>query len=153
MEQRAVFLRRLAAMAGMAWLGGLALGSHAGDGTIHFTGAIVAAPYQVALVPPQQQRHPQQQPQRMKVASTGGRQAEVVFVRETVDRPSARMKVEMAHTQAVSARFMDGRGRTQAIDPAQWHAIGQQGGTLSLLAWAQPQAGGPSAALVTVAFD
>ena len=151
MKQRAVSLRRLAAMAGIAWLGGLALGSHAGDGTIHFTGAIVAAPYQVALVQPQQ--HQRQQPQRMKATSTGERQAELAFSRETVDRPSARMKVEMARTQAVSARFVDSRGRTQAIDPAQWHAIGQQGGTLSLLALAQPQAGGPSAALVTLAYD
>ena len=147
MERRAVSLRRFAAMAGIAWLGGLALGSHAGDGTIHFTGAIVAAPYEVALVPPQQQ------PQRMKATSTGERQAELAFSRETVDRPSARMKVEMARTQAVSARFGDSQGRTQAIDPAQWHAIGQQGGTLSLLALAQPQAGGPSAALVTLAYD
>ncbi|QFZ81846.1 hypothetical protein GFK26_03185 [Variovorax paradoxus] len=70
-----------------------------------------------------------------------------------MDRPSARVKVDAAPTQAVSARFMDGQGRAQAIDATQWHAIGQQGGTLTLLASAAPLAGGPSAALVTVAYD
>ncbi len=148
MKRHAVSLRRLAAMACLPWLGGLALGSHAGDGTIHFVGAIVAAPYQIAAVSQQQ---PPQQP-RMKVTSLRGRQAELVFSREAVDRPSARVKIDTAATQAVSARFMDSQGRAQAVDPAQWHAIGQYGGTLSLLA-AAPLAGGPAAALVTVAYD
>ncbi len=149
MKRRAVSLRRLAAMACIPWLGGLALGSHAGDGVIHFVGAIVAAPYQIAAVSQQQP----QQPQRMKVASMRGRQAELIFSRETVDRPSARLKIDTAATQPVSARFMDSQGRAQAIDPAQWHAIGRHGGTLSLLAPAAPLADGPSAALVTVAYD
>ncbi|PIF76449.1 hypothetical protein CLU95_3616 [Variovorax sp. 54] len=131
-------------MACFPLIGGLALGSHAGDGVIHFVGAIVAAPYEIAPAPP---------PARMKVASARGRQAELVFVREAVDRPSARVKVETVHTQAVSARFMDSQGRARAIDPAQWHVIGQHGGTLSLRTSAAPPAGGPSAALVTVAYD
>ncbi|WPG38349.1 hypothetical protein [Variovorax sp. EBFNA2] len=70
-----------------------------------------------------------------------------------MDRPSARVTVDAAPTQAVSARFMDGQGRAQAIDATQWHAIGQHGGTLTLLASAAPATGGASAALVTVAYD
>ena len=150
MKPHAVSLRRrLAAMACLPWLGGLTFGSHAGDGTIHFVGAIVAAPYRIAAV--LQQQAPQ--PLRMKVTSMRGRQAELVFPREAVDRPSARVKIDTAATQAVSAHFMNSQGQAQAIDPAQWHPIGQHGGTLSLLASAAPLDGGPSAALVTVAYD
>lgn len=139
-------------MACIPWLGVLAFGSHAGDGTLHFVGAIVAAPYRIAQESRQQQQA-QHQPLRLKVASMRGRQAELVFSREVVDRPSAQVRVDTPPAQAVSVRFVDSQGRTRAIDPAHWHAIGQHGGTLSLLASAAPVTGDPSAALVTVAYD
>jgi hypothetical protein len=48
---------------------------------------------------------------------------------------------------------MDDQERTQTGESAQWHAISQHRGTLSLLACATPLADGLLAAFVTAAYD
>lgn len=116
---------------------------HAADGTIHFMGAIVAGPYELthqAAAPP-----------------TGvirrGPHGEVVFERQWVDRPSARVRVSPLGAHAFDLGFTDSRGRKQSVEALGELAVGRDGGRLSLARRASPQASEPAAVLLTVAYD
>ncbi|SFM63601.1 hypothetical protein [Variovorax sp. OV329] len=112
----------------------------AADGTIHFVGAIVAEPYEIthAAAPPAIGRiH----------AGTG---SDVVFERQWIDRPSARVSIQSLGAQPLAMAFTDSGGRRRGVAPLGEFAVGRDGGSLSL---APMRAPGPAAALLTVAYD
>ncbi len=112
--------------------------AHAADGTIHFTGAIVGAPYEMRVdAMPATFVH--------RVAASRG--TEIRFLRQRIDPPSASVRVDAIGTQPLEIAFVDAQGRTTALAPRHERSIGQEGGVLSVAA---PTA---AAALVTVRYD
>lgn len=111
------------------------------SGLIHFTGEIVAAPYEITS------------PARSSAGDTGhwrhGAAGQLVFEQRSVDRPSACIRVRPVLEEAIDLAFVDRQGRRQVMQPGQAHCIGRDGGTLSV---ASPTADGRRAALVTVAY-
>lgn len=109
------------------------------DGVIHFTGEIVAAPYEIALAD-------RRNAQAAKVAAKGG---EVVFGRQYADRPSAQIQVDALGKQTLDMEFKDANGRHHAMRGAQARSIGRDGGTLSV----RPCAAARCLAMLTVQYD
>ena len=122
--------------------------AHAADGTIHFTGEIVAAPYSISSAP----ATPATMAARIGKA---GPASEVIFQRQYIDRPSASVRVDALGGQPLELAFTDARGQRHALAPKDARDIGQDGGTLSI----RPKGGttdGTSrvtAALVTVTYN
>jgi len=121
--------------------GVLATKAEAADGTIQFTGAIVASPYETshALVA-------MAQAARVRTAALG----QLVFERQTIDRPSASVQVQAPQGQAPQISFVDSNARVSTLAIGETKAIGRDGGTLSM----RPQAAGQSSlAMVIVSYD
>ncbi|MCR6481031.1 hypothetical protein NU688_33075 [Variovorax sp. ZS18.2.2] len=123
--------------------------ARAADGTIHFIGAIVAAPYEMrlaahALAPA---------PAVTQRTSGSDLVAEVVFLRQQVDRPSGTVRVDGHGALPLKTSFTDAQGVRHDFGPATSQALGQDGGTLSIAAQSRPSAGRGAAALVTVSYN
>ncbi|MDH6169059.1 hypothetical protein M2282_004223 [Variovorax boronicumulans] len=123
--------------------------AHAADGTIHFTGEIVAAPYEMRIAA----RVPAPAPTVAHGTRGGGPVAELSFLRQYVDRPSASVRVDGLGALPLRTMFTDARGRRHHVDSAQAQAIGLDGGTLSIAAQQRPSAGRVAAAMVTVSYN
>jgi hypothetical protein len=123
--------------------------ARAADGTIHFTGEIVAAPYEMRLAT----HAPVPAPTVAHRASGTGPVAELSFLRQRVDRPSASLRVDALGALPLRTVFTDAQGGQHPFDPATAQAIGLDGGTLSMAAQGQPPAGRVAAAMVTVSYD
>lgn len=121
-----------------AWADGMAPNS----GLVHFTGEIVADPYQVTSPAPPSAAD--------IVRSRPGAPGQLMFERRSTERPSACIGVQAVRDEAVDLAFVDARGRPQAMQAGRLHCIGQDGGMLSV---APRAAGARLAALVTVAYD
>lgn len=118
----------------------------AADGVIHFVGAIVAAPYEIT-------RPEASRPTPDTIIR--GTQGEVVFGRQWVDRPSARLAIRPAGAQAIDLVFVDSIGRRRTADATGSLAIDRDGGRLSV-ARPPPASGtasGTATALLTVTYD
>lgn len=120
---------------------GVATSAHAADGVIHFVGAIVAAQYELRST------------SKPLETTKSGHQTHFTFVRQHIDRPSASVRVETPDQRALSTRFADSHGHTRHIDRKNWHAIGQDGGTLSLEVAPAPEPRAPLIALVSISYD
>jgi len=129
-------LRNLAPRAALA-LCLLPLAASAADGTIHFTGAIVGAPYEMRV-----DARPGTLVHRVTSHAT-----EIRFLRQEIDAPSASVRVDALGEQPLAIAFIDALGRTTPLAPRSERSIGQDGGVLSMAA----QSGG--IALVTVRYD
>lgn len=118
---------------------------HAADGTIHFTGEIVAAPYSISS--PQASM-----PATMatRIGKAGATTSDVIFQRQYIDRPSASVRVDALGGQPLQLAFIDAQGRRHTFDSKDARAVGQDGGTLSI----RRQGGttGDSASRVTAAL-
>ncbi|SFO33810.1 hypothetical protein SAMN05443579_102487 [Variovorax sp. PDC80] len=115
----------------------LPLAATAADGTIHFTGAIVGAPYEMRV---------DARPGAL-VHRVTGRTMEIRFLRQEIDPPSASVRVDTLGEQPLAIAFIDARGRTTQLAPSSERSIGQDGGVLSMAAQAA------AVALVTVRYD
>jgi len=93
--------------------------AHAADGTIHFTGEIVAAPYEMRLAA----HAPTPAPTVAHRARGNGPVAELSFLRQYVDRPSASVRVDGLGALPLHTVFTDAQGRKHRVDPAQAQAI------------------------------
>ena len=109
------------------------------DGVIHFTGEIVAEPYGIAM--------PSARAANAMAADKAG---DVVFERQNVDRPSASVSVEALGGRTLDMTFMTSQGKREAVSASRFHAIGQDGGTLSIRAHATQVR---TAALMTLRYD
>lgn len=116
----------------------LPLAAQAADGTIHFTGAIVGAPYEMRV---------DARPATLAHRVTANGTTEIRFLRQEIDRPSASVRVDALGAQPLAIAFVDAQGRTTALAQRSERAIGQDGGVLSLAAQAA------ATALVTVRYD
>lgn len=123
--------------------------AHAADGTIYFTGEIVAAPYAISAA---STTTPLTMSTRTGKAGTA---SEVIFQRQYIDRPSASVRVDALGGQALELAFTDARGRRHAFDPKDARSIGQDGGTLSIRRQdgTTDNASRVTAALVTVIYN
>lgn len=130
-----------------------AAGVHAADGTIHFTGEIVGAPYEISS-----KAAPAPAPVVAAARSkTGSPASQVIFQRQYIDRPSASVRVDALAGRPLELSFIDARGRERAFNAKDSRAIGQDGGTLSIR---HPDPGSKTAAttrataaLVTVSYN
>ena len=125
-------------------LGGACLapgGAQAADGTIHFVGEIVAAPYELHAAPAER---------RVRTAAST---TDLIFLRQWVDRPSATVRVDGLGAQPLAVSFTDARERRHAVDAKSGQAIGQDGGTLSIRPAGALPAGKMAGALVTVSYN
>ncbi|HEX7866722.1 MAG TPA: hypothetical protein VF555_17330 [Variovorax sp.] len=118
-------------------------GVHAADGTIHFTGEIVAAPYSISSTP----TTPATMATRIRKA---GSTSDVIFQRQYIDRPSASVRVDALGGLPLELAFTDARGQRHAFDSKDARAVGQDGGTLSIRR--QGSSTGDSASRVTAAL-
>ena len=116
----------------------------AADGVIHFVGAIVAAPYEIT-------RPAASTPTPDTVFC--GTQGEVVFGRQWVDRPSARLAIRAAGAQAIDLVFIDSVGRRRTVDATGSLAVDRDGGRLSVARPARAAGTGTALALLTVTYD
>lgn len=113
----------------------------AADGTIHFVGAIVAAPYAFSVLAPPAGTG------RLKTDS----RSEVVFERQWIDRPSARVAVLGLDGHPIDLAFTDSRGQLRPVSLSEDLIVGRDGGSLSL---GRPAPGRSNAsALLTVTYD
>ncbi|MGJ7524174.1 hypothetical protein [Variovorax sp. GB1P17] len=135
---------RVFATLGFLSMGAASLGANAADGTIHFTGEIVAAPYEMKVVA---------RPSAVTHRVVAGHTTEVVFLRQWVDRPSARVRVDALGGLSVATAFTDTKGRQNAFDPAGEQHVGLDGGTLSIKPQGKPAAGRVASAMVTVSYN
>jgi hypothetical protein len=123
--------------------------ARAADGTIHFTGEIIAAPYEMRLAA----HAPVPAPTVAHRTSGTGPVAELSFLRQRVDRPSGNVRVDALGALPLNTVFTDAQGRRHAFDPTKAQAIGLDGGTLSIAAQGNPPAGRVAAAVVTVSYN
>jgi hypothetical protein len=115
---------RVLATLGFLLMGAASLGANAADGTIHFTGEIVGAPYEMRVV-----AKAPAVTHRVVAANT----TEVVFLRQWVDRPSARVRVDALGGLPLATAFTDVKGQRSTFDPGgrtargprRWHAVDQ----------------------------
>ncbi|SCX66807.1 type 1 fimbrial protein [Variovorax sp. EL159] len=135
---------RVFATLGFLFMGAASLGANAADGTIHFTGEIVAAPYEMRVV-----AKAPAVTHRVVAAST----TEVVFLRQWVDRPSARVRVDALGGLPLATAFTDAKGHRNTFDPAGEQHVGLDGGTLSIKPQGLPPAGRMAGAMVTVSYN
>lgn len=126
------FLLAAAAVAAMS-------AAHAADGTIYFTGEIVAAPYTVSAAPATMGTR----------TGKAGTASELIFQRQYIDRPSANVRIDTRGGQPLELAFVDAQGQHHTLNPKSAHAIGQDGGTLSI----RDAAMRTTAALVTVSYN
>lgn len=119
-------------------------GAQAADGTIHFQGEIVAAPYELRAAPAADHR--------VRTAGPASAATEVIFLRQQVDRPSATVRVDALGAQPLAVTFTDARARRHVVDAANGQAIGQDGGTLSIRP-AGAATTGMALAMVTVDYN
>jgi hypothetical protein len=124
---------------------------HAADGTLHFTGEIVAAPYEMRLAA--HAPAPAPAPTVAHRASGTGPVAELSFLRQRVDRPSGNVRVDALGALPLRTVFTDAQGRQHPFDSAKVQAIGLDGGTLSIAAQGKPPTGRVAAAMVTVSYN
>lgn len=141
--------RVLAALALLSTTCMAPVGAHATDGTIHFIGEIVAAPYETRLAAPM----PAVAPAVAHRSGGSGPVTELFFVRQHVDRPSGTVRVESMGALPLRTVFTDARGRLHRFEATQAQAIGLDGGTLSIAAQRMPPAGRVAAAVVTVSYN
>lgn len=123
--------------------------ARAADGTIHFTGEIVAAPYEMRLAA----HAPAPAPTVAHRMSGSGPVAELSFVQQRVDRPSGTVRIDGLGALPLRTVFTDAQGRQHPFDPSQARAIGLDGGKLSIAAQQQPPTGRVAAAMVTVSYN
>ncbi|QNK67386.1 hypothetical protein [Variovorax sp. PAMC26660] len=135
---------RVFATLGFLSMGAASLGANAADGTIHFTGEIVAAPYEMQVVA---------KAPAVTHRVVAGNTTEVVFLRQWVDRPSARVRVDALGGMSVATAFTDAKGRQNAFDPAGGQHVGLDGGTLSIKPQGKPPAGRVASAMLTVSYN
>ncbi len=136
MSHHASTLRNLARPAMLA-LCLLPPATQAADGTIHFTGAIVGAPYEMRVAA---------RPTAFVHRVTGDA-TEIHFLRQRIDAPSASVRVDALGAQPLAIAFVDAQGRTTPLAQRREWSIGQEGGVLSVAAQAA------AIALVTVRYD
>lgn len=135
---------RVFATLGFLSTGAASLGANAADGTIHFTGEIVGAPYEMQVVASTSST-------THRVAS--GHTTAVVFVRQWQDRPSARVHVHALGGMPLATTFTDAKGRQSAFHPTGAQPVGLDGGTLSIKLLGKPPAGQMAGAMVTVSYN
>jgi len=123
--------------------------ARAADGTIHFTGEIVAAPYEMRLAA----HAPAPAPTAAHRTSGSGPVAELSFVQQRVDRPSGTVRIDGLGALPLRTVFTDAQGRQHPLDPSQAREIGLDGGKLSIAALRQPPTGRVAAAMVTVSYN
>ena len=123
--------------------------AHAADGTIHFTGEIVAAPYEMRLAA----HAPAPAPTVAHRKSGLGPVAELSFVQQRVDRPSGTVRIDALGALPLRTVYTDAQGRQHSFDPSQAQALGLDGGKLSIAALRQPPTGRVAAAMVTVSYN
>ena len=123
--------------------------ARAADGTIHFTGEIVAAPYEMHL----DAHAPAPAPTVTHRISGAGPIAKLSFLRQRVDRPSASVRVDGLGALPLHTTFTDAQGRKRHFDQAQVQPIGLDGGTLSIAAQGKPPTGRVAAVMVTVSYN
>ena len=125
--------------------------AHAADGTIHFTGEIVAAPYEMRLAT----AHAPAPARTVVHRANGvaGPVTELSFIRQRVDRPSGNVRVDGLGALPLSTVFTDAQGRKHQVDATGAQAIGLDGGTLSIAAQGKPAVGRVAAAMVTVSYN
>ncbi|MET3496686.1 hypothetical protein [Variovorax boronicumulans] len=122
----------------------------AADGTIHFTGEIVASPYEIRSAAVQA---PALRTTAARRVDGTGPAVEISFLRQDVDRPSGSVSVDALGALPLRTVFTDARGRRHVIDTSKAQAIGQDGGVLSIAAQHKPPAGRVAAAMVTVSYN
>lgn len=122
--------------------------AHAADGTIYFTGSIVAAPYDLFFLDAPNSTVASTV---RGLASAAGPAAGIAFIRQRTDRPSGTVRVDAVGNQVLKTAFTDASGLSHAVPP-DGGAIGLDGGTLSVTAQ-QPSGAGRTAALVTVSYN
>ena len=123
--------------------------ARAADGTIHFTGEIVAAPYEMRLAA----HAPAPAPTVANRKSGLGPVAELSFVQQHVDRPSGTVRIDALGALPLRTVYTDAQGRQHPFDPSQAQALGLDAGKLSIAALRKPPTGRVAAAMVTVSYN
>ena len=116
----------------------------AAEGTIYLGGATVPSPSELT-----RPAGPASLPAR-----AGSRaDAEVVFERQWIDRPSASMTIQPVGTHPPDFVYVDNLGRRRHVEGSSTIAIGRDGGRLSLAQLPSAGRDRPAAALLTVRYD
>ncbi len=116
--------------------------SHAADGTIRFSGMIVAPPYEIHAIPAALPSRPGAQ----------GGNADIEFLSQPTNRPSASVRVDGLGNQPLTVRHTDARGHVTKMASASTYHLGRQGGTLSVASSGNAP-GSTMGAIVTVTYD
>jgi|GEM_PF-1865242 len=120
-------------------------------GVIHFTGALVASPFDVSVGHAGGSRTSTAAETHM--TDTAGRTTYVTFLPDPHNPPNAELSLSTASgagaAKAVTATFTDGRGRLLRPDAAGKYYVGALGGTLSMRANGGDSSSAENVTLVT----